>query len=304
MNSEIHKDIQIIKLDVGERIISANGKLYQIIRLINVGKNGAVFLVKCNASVNNKKYALKIQYNLLERRLKRFNREVEFLKKQNKPWLLSYQDEGIITYANKSYPFVVTPYYPYTLEEYIVLKNVCHSKKIKFACNLAMALCYLKECNMVHRDIKPQNILTNGKHIVLADFGLIKSVLESNSTKKCIDIFLASSSMPRYYRTPELVAYARGETHAFYTESDTFQMGLVFSWLFTGKNPLLSSDDKLSDIILSDIPVVKGFEGKCINKFITAMLEMDYSKRIAPHEVANELLRIYKAIFLDGSQVV
>ena len=72
--------------------------------LINVGKNGSVFLVQC---IDGSYYALKVQYNLLEKRLKRFQRELNFLKQQESPLFLSYCDNGKIERNGCSYPFVV-----------------------------------------------------------------------------------------------------------------------------------------------------------------------------------------------------
>lgn len=82
MKYETYKGINIVMPAIGESILSDTGHTYQVIRIVNVGKNGTVFLVKDREE--SKTYALKIQYNLLPRRINRFNREVEFLKVQKK----------------------------------------------------------------------------------------------------------------------------------------------------------------------------------------------------------------------------
>ena len=99
--------------------------------------------------------------------------------------------------------------------------------------------------NVVHRDIKPSNIFIKDNSAILGDFGLVKEV--GNDDENDADDFKGYFAMPKSYRTPELVAYAKSEASICY-ESDVFQLGLVLCELFTGKNPLIDSDDALSPI--------------------------------------------------------
>lgn len=291
MKYETYKGVNIVMPAIGESILSDTNHTYQVIRIVNVGKNGAVFLVKDREE--SKTYALKIQYNLLPRRINRFNREVEFLKAQKKTWLLSYHDSGTITFSGERYPFVVTPYYSYNLEEYLLANEVSYERKIGIACSLLMALLYLGNNELVHRDIKPQNILTDGEYIVLADFGLVKKVSEFCDTSERDEILSASASMPRHFRTPELVSYAKGEIDAVTAESDIFQTGLVLSWLFTGENPLVSSENKLSAIVMDEIPHIEGAYGEEIHNAICGMLCLKRAERVTAVESLHSFMQIY-----------
>lgn len=291
MKYETYKGVNIVMPAIGESILSDTGHTYQVIRIVNVGKNGAVFLVKDREE--SKTYALKIQYNLLPRRINRFNREVEFLKAQKKTWLLSYHDSGTITFSGERYPFVITPYFAYNLEEYLLVTEIPYKGKIGIACSLLMALLYLGNNGFVHRDIKPQNILTNGEHVVLADFGLIKKVSEFCDTCERDEILSASASMPRHFRTPELVSYAKGEIDAVTVESDIFQTGLVLSWLFTGKNPLVSSESKLSAIVMENIPRIEGAYGEEVHNAICSMLCLKRTERSTAVESLHSFMQIY-----------
>lgn len=283
-------------LNVGDVLSTNNGSLYQIIGFINTGKNGAVFKVEPNDSLHSHSYyALKVQYNLLYKRMKRFQREQAFLKCQASQYLLSYIDSGEVRIANKNYSFVVTPYYPHTLDSFISARAVSYEQKVRFTHMLLMALSQLKEQCVVHRDIKPQNIFTDGTRIVLGDFGLIKSICCSD-TERSEDILHASASMPRHYRTPELVAYARRETNRFFMESDAFQMGLVICWLFTGVNPLLASDDKLSSIELCDINKLTSCLDYRIANMIRKMTAIDRTERMSPETALNCILEISREI--------
>lgn len=89
--------LSAIHFEIGEEITSDSGNVYRITRLINIGKNGAVFHVQCvEGELIGSCYALKVQYNLLEKRLKRFQKELEFLKQQDSQLFLSYCDDGKI----------------------------------------------------------------------------------------------------------------------------------------------------------------------------------------------------------------
>lgn len=277
---------------VGDVLRADSGDTYCIVSFINTGKNGAVFKVRRDGfQYNNSYFALKIQYNLLEKRLRRFEREQSFLKHQTSPYLLSFVDSGEVCIANRIFSFVVTPYYPHTLDSFMSVSAVSYEQKVRFTHMLLIALSQLKEQSVVHRDIKPQNIFTDGTQVVLGDFGLIKSLCSSD-TERSEDILHASASMPRHYRTPELVAYAKKETNRFFVESDAFQLGLVICWLFTGVNPLLASEDKLSNIELCNINKLTDCLDYRIANMIRKMTEIERTERMSPETALNRILEI------------
>lgn len=134
---------------------------------------------------------------------------------------------------------------------------------------MASVLYWLKKQNTLHRDIKPLNILTDGENIVLGDFGLVKNLNKENlliselDDSEAEDILNASDTMPRFYRTPELVRFAKKED-ILRIESDTFQMGLVFTDLFMKK----------------------------IQNLIQQMLNVDYNIRATPEYILQETVSI------------
>lgn len=281
---------------VGDILYTDNGSAYRIVSFINTGKNGAVFKVERNdLRYNQSVFALKIQYNLLDKRVRRFEREKAFLKQQTSPYLLSFVDSGVVCVNNRDYSFVVTPYYPYTLDSFMSERIIPYEQRVRFSYSLLVALSQLHSQNVVHRDIKPQNIFTDGIRTIIGDFGLIKSICASDIVRSD-DILHASASMPRHYRTPELVAYARKETNHFFMESDVFQMGLVLCWLFTGVNPLVTSEDKLSNIELCDINRLTRCLDYRIANIIQKMTAINRTKRMSPEAALKSISEITREI--------
>ncbi len=256
-------------------IQSSSGAWYRIIKFLGKGGNGISYLVLCTeGDYYGCVFTLKILYRLSKaERVKKFLNEVAFLKDCNFPTILKQYDAG----EWNNHPFMVMEFMSTTLEAEIKKGMMSIGDKLLLSLQLLSAVNYLQSKNVVHRDIKPSNIFLKGNTAILGDFGLIKD-LSDTSTEDAED-FKGYNAMPKSYRTPELVAYAKSEAHIC-KESDIFQLGLVFCELFTGKNPLKPSDDPLSKIELFPIPFGKN---KYINKsiwIIQRMLKTDIMERM------------------------
>jgi serine/threonine protein kinase len=112
----------------------------------------------------------------------------------------------------------------------------------------------------------------------LGDFGLIKHVdVETGEDRETLKESIGVG-MPFLYRTPDQVAYLKGES-VVTTKSDVFQLGLVLAELFSGRNPEKPAEDYAAKVELDPLGWIPGSLGSIIAGIINRMLELDPSKR-------------------------
>lgn len=149
---------------------------------------------------------------------------------------------------------------------------------------------YLHSLNIVHRDIKPTNILVfamqSGKmQVKLADFGLSR-VVNRTKEEETGDITNSNPSSPkgtRGWMAPELYNSFRYDSKV-----DIFPLGCVFAYTLTGGQHPFGNDQyermirvkKMKSMLLNRKDLKKPFsEDRLAYELIQAMVKMDPSER-------------------------
>ena len=249
-------------------------------------------------------FALKIFRRLSKpERMISFLKEVDFLKEQNHPALMRVFDEGKYRYSmdgiRNEYPFVVAEYLPDTMYKVMRSNSTSVAEKISFSIQLLSALSFLEQVErpVVHRDIKPQNIFVKGKSCVLGDFGLMKIIGENVDEDQMTFKESIGPGMPFFYRTPDLVAYAKDGV-PLTTKTDVFQLGLVLAELFTGRNPARRAinSDVLAPVVLDALGDCPGKFSGSIANLINRMLTFDPIKRPAASELLDGWMGLFETV--------
>lgn len=247
----------------------------------------SVFLVKCNRTGEEK--VLKI---IFQNNIERVIREIEIQKKYNfsyAPRILQYD-----VYNNESL---------YILEEYIPGKNLreiinCEpnftaKEVIKFAEKILDILEEFEDKNLVHRDLKPDNIIYNGKEWYVIDFGIAKA-REFNP----LTVIGTGDMGPHTpgYGAPELFRY---DSDLIDIRADIFSLGIIMYELSTGYNPFISSpaSDPNYEIlyIKPELAEISGdSKSKQLAKLINIFMNKEISKRPKDVSIAKTWLNKVK----------
>jgi len=160
----------------------------------------------------------------LERILKRFEREAKALAKFIHPHIVPVHDYGDYQGA----PYLVMAYLPGgTLKEQIG-KPMPAAQALASVMPIADALAYAHKRGIIHRDVKPSNILVTEEGVMmLSDFGIAR-LLEESTTQ------LTATGMG--VGTPEYMAPEQWQGQAV-AASDQYALGVVLFELLTGLRP-------------------------------------------------------------------
>ena len=166
-----------------------------------------------------------VQPAIFEQMLKRFEREARSLAKMEHPNIVSVFDYG----DHEGAPYLVMQYLPGGTLKHHTGQPMPYLETIKLLLPIADALSYAHERNVLHRDVKPANILITDKGVpMLSDFGIAK-ILESDQATQ-LTVTGMGLGTP-HYMAPE---QWRGQALA---QTDVYALGVVFYELLTGRRP-------------------------------------------------------------------
>lgn len=203
------------------------GNRYEIIE--KIGNGGMATVYKATDLVLKRYVAVKIlrdEFTTDEEFIRRFETEAQSAARLTHPNIVSIYDVGV---DNGIYYIVMELIQGKTLKEIIVEERgpLPWKWSVNVAIQIASALEMAHKNNIIHRDIKPHNIIITEDGIAkVTDFGIAKAV--SNSTITAFGTTIGSV----HYFSPE---HARGG----YTDakSDLYSLGVVMYEMVTGKVP-------------------------------------------------------------------
>lgn len=207
---------------IGKRL---NGR-YKILDLIGGGGMANVYLAR--DIILDRDVAVKVlrpDFSDDEEFIRRFHREAQAATSLNHPNIVSIYDVG----EEGNILYIVMEYIDGTTLKQYIQKNgpLSNEESVNIMIQLTSALAHAHENHIVHRDIKPQNILIDENGVVkITDFGIAVALTSTTITQT--NSFLGSV----HYLSPE---QARGGMAT--KKSDIYSLGIVMFELITGRLP-------------------------------------------------------------------
>ncbi len=195
---------------------------YHLERLLARGGMSEIYLA--SRTNDEQLYAVKIVHAEDEDDCLRFQREVQTLMMVQHPHIIPTVDHG----QQGGVYYYVMPYIACgSLKERLAAGPLSAEEAGTILGQVADALHFLHTRGMIHRDIKPGNILLDEtQHVWLADFGLARKV-GGVSTLTAAGCMLGTP----YYMAPELMNTPCN------TSSDIYALGIVLYEMLTGQVP-------------------------------------------------------------------
>ena len=198
---------------------------YEILEVLGVGGMAIVYKARCHRL--NRLVAIKIlkdEYSQDEEFCRRFHAEGEAVAMLGHPNIVSVYD---VSNTGAADYIVMELIDGISLKQYMEKKGVLNWKEtLHFAIQICKALEHAHSRGLVHRDIKPHNImvLKNGS-IKVTDFGIARVMSKSNTLTK-----EALGSV--HYISPEQAKGGRVDDR-----SDLYSLGTVMYEMITGRPP-------------------------------------------------------------------
>ncbi len=200
---------------------------YEILEVIGSGGMAVVYKARCHRL--NRLVAIKIlrdDYLEDEDFRRRFHAESQAVAMFSHPNIVSVYDVSTSVSLEADY-IVMELIDGISLKQYMEKKGILNWKEtLHFAMQIAKALEHAHSRGIVHRDIKPHNImvLKNGS-VKVADFGIARLMSQGNTLTK-----EALGSV--HYISPEQAKGGRVDTR-----SDVYSLGVVMYEMMTGRPP-------------------------------------------------------------------
>ena len=204
---------------------------YRLLSKLGQGGMGVVYLAEQTSL--RRRVALKLLPAALAEDAEfasRFQREAQAMAALSHPNIVSIYDAGI---AGDRF------YYAMELVEGTSLRGLLTARKLDPAAVLGMvaqlcdALAYALAKGVIHRDVKPENILVDAAgRVKLADFGLARLTMEATQRMPALTGTLEILGTPRYM-APEQMERPKEVDH----RADLYSLGVVIYEMLTGEAP-------------------------------------------------------------------
>jgi serine/threonine protein kinase/tetratricopeptide (TPR) repeat protein len=215
----------------GEELEGRNVGPYRLVRKLGQGGMGAVFL-----AVRDDAFRKQVALKLIKRGmdtddiLRRFRNERQIVANLDHPNIARLLDGGT---TEDGLPYFVMEHVEgQPIDRYCDQRRLTLTQRLEIFRRVCAAVHFAHQNLVVHRDLKPGNILVTSEGVPkLLDFGIAK-ILDPGSAQTVVNTATELHPMTPEYASPEQV---RGEPIT--TASDVYSLGVLLYELLTGRRP-------------------------------------------------------------------
>jgi serine/threonine protein kinase len=221
-------------IDRVKRLAAALPKRYVFQR--EVARGGAAHILLAQDTERNQVVAVKILRPEMATSVgeRRFLREIEIIRQFNHPNILPLLDYGTVS----SRIYFTTPF----IDGDTLRKRIRRERQMQLAevvsimSDVAAALDHAHSRGIIHRDVKPANILLAATGTVVADFGIARAVaVDSNQAITISGVALGTPE----YMSPEQC----GASRELDVRCDVYALGCVAYEMLAGRPPFVGATD-------------------------------------------------------------
>jgi tetratricopeptide (TPR) repeat protein len=277
------------------RLKAALAERYDVVRELGAGGMATVYLAR--DLKHGRDIALKVLRPELAAVLgtDRFVREIEIAARLQHPHILPVYDSG----EADGFLYYVMPYVEgESLGHRIAREGALPiDGAVRILTEVADALAYAHEHGLVHRDVKPDNLMLSGHHALVADFGIAKAVHAAAVAERLTATGIAIGTPA--YMAPE---QAMGEPTTD-SRADLYALGAVAYEMLTGRAPFTGTTAQM--VIAAHLaeppdPVRRHRSAvpPALEALVMRLLEKHPADRV---QTAAEVVRLLEAVTVSGA---
>ena len=283
--------------DVADRLAAALGDRYRIEREIGHGGMATVHLARDLR--HGRTVAIKVLRPDLAQAVggARFLREINIAAQLQSPHILPLLDSG----EADGLLYYVMPYIEGDSLRGLLAKRgaMAPSEAMRLVRDVVDGLAHAHRAGVLHRDIKPDNVMIADRHALLVDFGVAKAM--SDATKQHDLTSIGFSLGTPAYMAPEQAAADPNIDH----RADIYSVGVMAYEMLAGAPPFTGAPQSVMAAHISKAPepllAVKPGVPPAIAQIVMRCLEKDPAQR---YQTADALLQAIEALSTPGATVV
>jgi len=266
--------------------------------LEQIGEGGMAIVYKARDTRLDRDVAIKVirteklTLETMGKTLKRFDREAKALAKLTHPNIVQITDFG--EYDGK--PYLVMFYIPGGTLKQKLGQPIPWRDAARLLAPIARALQYAHQQGVIHRDVKPSNILIGANNEpMLTDFGIAKILLDTEETSD-----LTGTGMG--IGTPEYMSPEQFQGEGVDARTDVYSLGVIFYEMVTGRKPYTATTPaailvkQATEALPRPSAFVRGLPGNVENTLVKALAKKPENR----YANMGEFLRVLEA-FAKGN---